>query len=452
MATCMGQLRIKSSSPLAPTLTMTTPSSCSTPTGTHRSAYLRGGSIGLLLWLATLVAAVPRAEAADKLVAVFEPKIEGTLTGEERSRLDAAVSEALRELQYQIVPSAERDTIISGEGVQGCFTEECQERIGRLLGSQAVLVYKVKVTRPEGSVPAPEPVAPKRKGKASAKEAPKELEPEPAGASTISWGLTASLFNIEVGSSGATAKADCSKCSATLAAQNLGELVKKIVLEDAARPRGTLEILSEPPNASVFIDGHEIGVTPYKRVAFAGKHDVTVRKTGHRSKQETVNVIEAQKTSVTLRLTVGQDDRVILVYERQPRPRWRVGLGIAALVVGAVTLGFGGRALYLDGRCTEAPTGTQTKCDTVFNTSGLGVGLVAGGAAVSILGMVAIAIPGRAVQVQKPLPSGPSTSDPSPSEQAPTQAPAPKKKAAALRHLSMGLLGSGIGLSADGAF
>lgn len=438
---------------------MTTLSSCSPLVATHRSApcsagRLRRKSLGLLLWVAMLVAAVPRAEAADKLVAVFEPKVEGTLTGEERSRFDAAVSEALRELQYQIVPSAERDTIISGEGVQNCFTEECQERIGRLLGSQAVLVYKVKVTRPEGTPPPAEPVSPKRKGRAAAKEAPKELEPEPAGAGTITWGLTASLFNIEVGSIGATAKADCSKCSATLAAQNLGELVKKIVLEDAARPRGTLEILSEPPNASVFVDGHEIGVTPYKRVAFAGKHDVTVRKTGHRSKQESVNVIEAQKTSVTVRLTAGQDDRVLLVTERLPRPRWRVGLGIAALVVGAVTLGFGGRALYLDGRCIDTPSGGQTKCNTVFDTQGLGVGLVAGGAAVSILGMVAIAIPGRAVQVQKPLPSGPAAGEqsaPTQAPAAPAPAPAPKKKAA-LHRLSLGLLGSGVGLSADGAF
>ncbi len=442
----MRQPRINSSSALTPTITMTTllPHS---PLVAHRRSGPRRNLLGLVLWVAMLVAATPRAEAADKLVAVFEPKVEGVLTAEERSRLDAAVAEALRELQYQIVPAAERDTIISGEGVQNCFTEECQERIGRLLGSQAVLVYKVKVSRPEGSLPPPEPAGPKKKGRAGVKEPPKELEPEPAGAGTITWGLTASLFNVEVGSSGATAKADCSKCSATLAAQSLGELVKKIVLEDAARPRGTIEILSDPPNASVFIDGHEIGVTPYKRVAFAGKHDVTVRKTGHRSKQETVNVIEAQKTSVTLRLTVGQDDRVILVYERQPRPRWRVGLGIAGLVVGAVTLGFGGRALYLDGRCIDAPSGGQTRCDTVFNTQGLGVGLVAGGAAVSILGMVALAIPGKAVQVQKPLPSGPSTNDAGPLE----QRPAPVKKAE-LKRLSFGALGSGVGMRAEGSF
>jgi hypothetical protein len=382
-----------------------------------------------------LVAATPRAEAADKLVTVFDPKVEGTLSAEERSRFDAAVSDALRELQYQIVPVAERDTMINGEGVQNCYTEECQDKIGRLLGSQAVLVYKVKVTRPAGAAAAVDTSAPKKKVKAG-KDVPKELEPEPAGAGTISWGLTAGLYNVDVGSSGAQAKADCSKCSATLAAQNLGELVKKIVLEDAARARGTLEIHSEPSNSSVFLDGHEIGVTPYKRVAFAGKHEVTVRKIGHKSKQETVNVIEAQKTSVTMRLQVGQDDRVIIVTERLPRAKWRVGLGFAALAAGAVMLGFGGRALDLNGHCVDSAMGMQLKCNEVFDTQGLGVGLVAGGAALSIVGIIAITLPGRSVEVQKP---------------APEQTPAATKKAE-LNRIGFGLLGSGAGLRAEGSF
>jgi hypothetical protein len=366
------------------------------------------------VWVALLAAVSGRAEAADKLVTVFEPKIEGTLAADERSRFDSSVAEALRELQYQTVPAAERDTIISGEGVQNCFTEECQERIGRLLGSQAVLVYKLKVTRPDGPpAPAPAPAAtPKKKGgKPAAKDPQHEIEPEPAGASSSSWVLTVSLFNVEVGATGATAKADCFKCTATMAAQSLGELVRKIILEDAGRPRGTLEILSDPANASVFVDGHEIGVTPYKRVAFAGKHEVTVRKTGHKSKQETVNVIDSQKTLLQVRLVQGQDDRFILVTERQPRPKWRVGLGVAALAAGAITLGFGGRALDLNGHCIDTPMGAMLKCNSVFDTQGIGVGLVAGGAALSIVGIIAISLPGRSHTVEKPLPSGPASGE-----------------------------------------
>ena len=90
----MRQPRIKSSSPLAPTITMTTTTSRSPHSALHRPAHPATASgarkaLGLLFGVAMLVAVTPRAEAADKLVAVFEPKVEGTLTGEERSRLDA---------------------------------------------------------------------------------------------------------------------------------------------------------------------------------------------------------------------------------------------------------------------------------------------------------------------------------------------------------------------------
>ena len=224
--------------------------------------------LGPLLGVAMLVATGARAEAADKLVTVYEPKVEGTLLPDERPRFDTAVADALRELQYQIVPIAERDTMINGEGVQNCFTEECQDKIGRLLGSQAVLIYKLKITRPDRVAPTPPPPT-ARRPKPGGRDLQKE--PEPEGASNISWVLTANLFNVEVGSMGATAKGECSKCSAALAAQSLGELVKKIVLEDAARPRGIVEILSEPANASVIIDGRDVGVTPYKHGAFAGQ-------------------------------------------------------------------------------------------------------------------------------------------------------------------------------------
>ena len=171
-----------------------------------------------------------------------------------------------------------------------------------------------------------------------------------------------------------------------------------------------------------------------------------MRKVGHKSKQEAVNVIEGQKTSATLRLTVGQDDRFIIVTERQARPKWRVGLGVAAVAVGAVMLGFGGRALDLNGRCIDTPTGGQLKCTNVFDTQSMGVGLVAGGAAVAIVGMIAISLPGRAVEVQKPMPG-----DSAPQEKAPPPAPAPVKKAH-LNRFSFGLLGSGAGMRAEGSF
>jgi hypothetical protein len=56
----------------------------------------------------------------------------------------------------------------------------------------------------------------------------------------------------------------------------LKELVQRAVVETAARPRGIIKVVSKPANASLFIDGHEVGITPYKRPAFVGKHDIAV--------------------------------------------------------------------------------------------------------------------------------------------------------------------------------
>lgn len=87
---------------------------------------------------------------------------------------------------------------------------------------------------------------------------------------------------------------------------------------------------------------------------------------------------------------------------RERRPVWRIGLGAGLLAASAVLLGFGGRALYVDGRCADAPSGDQTKCNTVADTQGSGVGLVVTGTLLAIGGVVTIALPGRKYQLQRP--------------------------------------------------
>ena len=100
--------------------------------------------------------------------------------------------------------------------------------------------------------------------------------------------------------------------------------------------------------------------------------------------------------------TAAQSKLIYVETARERRPLWRIGLGAGLLAASAVLLGFGGRALYVDGRCIDAPSGGQTQCDTVVNSTGIGVGLVAAGAIVAAGGIVTIAIPGRKYQVQRP--------------------------------------------------
>ena len=91
------------------------------------------------------------------------------------------------------------------------------------------------------------------------------------------------------------------------------------------------------------------------------------------------------------------------------RPLWRIGLGAGLVAASSVLLGFGGRALYLNGGCVDSPSGGQLECNTVLDTEGLGTGLVVAGVLVAIGGAVTIAIPGRRHQVERPATPGQET-------------------------------------------
>lgn len=67
---------------------------------------------------------------------------------------------------------------------------------------------------------------------------------------------------------------------------------------------------------------------------------------------------------------------------------------------GVVLLGFGGRMLYLNGRCADAPSPPVVECDNVFRTTSVGAGLTVTGSLLSVAGALLIAWPGPRVSVQ----------------------------------------------------
>lgn len=88
--------------------------------------------------------------------------------------------------------------------------------------------------------------------------------------------------------------------------------------------------------------------------------------------------------------------------ERESRPAWRLGLGAGLLVASTLPLGFGGRALYLDGACADTPMGAQLKCTNVVDTQVLGTGLLVTGVLLAVGGALTMALPGRVKQVKRP--------------------------------------------------
>ncbi|MBL9008734.1 MAG: PEGA domain-containing protein [Myxococcales bacterium] len=346
----------------------------------------------------------PAVAAERKMACVLDAKTNGSVTPEELLVLENAVNNALKEQQFDLASKGERDTIIQGEGIQGCFKEECQERIGRLLGAHAVMVYSLKVWR---------------------------------STSGAAWTLGATYYNVEVGAIGAKATSECPSCTVAQAATALSDLVKKAIFDDAAKPRGQVVITSDPTNASVFIDGVELGVTPYKRTVFAGKHELTLRRTGHRSKNQSLNVTEGQLTNLSIKLDVGQDPvQVKYVAEHRPRPKWRIALGGALIGVGALGMLYGITGLALNGQCVDSvPMGTA--CLQKYTSLPMGAALTGVGVAAAAVGAVLIALPGP----RNTLPStGAGAGGAAPASSAPQAS------------LLFGGVGSGVGLHVQGSY
>jgi len=274
---------------------------------TQRRAFFLAGMLGCSLGLG---AGVGSAQAATALLT--EAQIEGSLAPTPAAMLRDAVQSALRAQQLELTPESDLAVAYSGEPMfRTCRSELCLERLGRLLDSQTVVNYTVKTE-------------------------------DAAAKSSRPWRLGVQVLDVEAGAFGAQLTEECPSCSDAQAAEKLGALVRRAVTTATSLPKGTLEISSQPAGATVFVDGTELGITPYKRTAFAGKHKLVLRHLGYRSEQAevTVDANKLQRTEVKLTagtdaLTDGTEGAKAPVYKKWWF--WTAIGGAAVLAAGAVT-------------------------------------------------------------------------------------------------------------------
>ncbi|HIE28389.1 TPA: PEGA domain-containing protein [Candidatus Poribacteria bacterium] len=78
-----------------------------------------------------------------------------------------------------------------------------------------------------------------------------------------------------------------------------GKEVVSVVLKEI--PKGTLEISSEPSGAKVWIDGKDVGVTPYSGLIIASEeHNVILSAKGYKFKSQKVTVKQGEKRVVSV--------------------------------------------------------------------------------------------------------------------------------------------------------
>ena len=227
--------------------------------------------------------------------------------------------------------------------------------------------------------------------------------------------LTYSLKSQDA-STGITVMADLLDLASGLHAAHLEETIATEVLGSAtlsltrrlfqialSRPRGTLQIESNPPSATVSVDGRVLGATPLSRVTLSGSHVVTIELTDHEPYQSKVAVAPGSTVQITAdllrRAPPPPPPPPVLTTipgesARSRNLRWIFG-GVG-LVTGVTLTGLGIAALSQNGSCGDNPAPSSgTPCELLYNTAAIGGGLVGAGIGLTVGGALIMFWPSR---------------------------------------------------------
>ena len=224
------------------------------------------------------------------------------------------------------------------------------------------------------------------------------------------WALKLALIDAPTGDYAATVDKRCDHCTADQASTMLEEATAALLQKGATRPRGTMEVLSDPPGADVLLIDRRLGQTPYVRAAFAGGYDVTLKLAGYPPVRQHLEVEDGKKA--TTRATLLPESKAPAplppapVAEVKPaplpvpvlavpaargrRPTWRLATGATLLGAGALLGGLGISGLAVDGQCAPSPDG----CGRRYDTLGSGAAFLTVGILAAAGGVVLLAIPG----------------------------------------------------------
>ena len=180
-------------------------------------------------------------------------------------------------------------------------------------------------------------------------------------------------------------------------------LTRRLFQTALSRPRGTLQIESNPSSATVSVDGRVLGATPLSRVTLSGSHVVTIDQPDHEPYQTTISV----SPGATVQLTAELIRRALPLpppppllttipgeSSRSRNLRWIFG-GVG-IVTGLTLTGLGVSALSQNGTCGDNPApASGTVCELLYNTTAIGGGLVGAGIGLTVGGALIMFWPSR---------------------------------------------------------
>lgn len=216
------------------------------------------------------------------------------------------------------------------------------------------------------------------------------LEREPATQAVSRLGID--LLDVRTNDFSARAAEPVGVARTDALAGQLKQLATRLLQETEQRPRTTLVASSTPEGAQVILDGRLLGKTPLEHEIFVGARSIVIQREGYEPATESVLAEIGQQATIKAELHPAPQKAAP---QKPPagRPLWRLITGGSAVGAGLLLIGFGGSALASNGRCQDGSDNTGA-CP-FYSTLTVGGGLVGAGAALTVGGVILLALPGR---------------------------------------------------------
>jgi PEGA domain len=179
----------------------------------------------------------------------------------------------------------------------------------------------------------------------------------------------------------------CVRCTDDVLKMTTTELTRSVLQEIAVRSGRTVVIInSTPRGARILFDGQSMGATDRSFNTFPGVHTVVLDLDGYRQEARTVQATLDKTSELSLVMRPleappnqgARDDRGTKPAHNTLAPKLVIGAGALAIVAGGI-------ALALNQSPVVAPIGSEQP-QRYRDTLGIGVGLMAGGAAACLGG------------------------------------------------------------------
>jgi hypothetical protein len=254
--------------------------------------------------LALVVANAPAVARAETRVAVVGLAFKGQVSTAIQAAMAKRLDDGLVAAGLRVIPEAELRRVLGGR--QGrCVEVACWKELFAKLGCRYIVGGSV--TRDENN-----------------------------------YDIALWMGDAATGTLGPSVSGRCDICGLVPASERMeltaSELAAKLAAMDRAPARVT--VLSDPPGATVLVDGKEVGPAPRELELAAGEHKLIVHATGYLAATRNLTVVSSMQERVEIRLLPEAGGS-----SGARAAGWTVGAaGVAALVAGIALFAINGQA------------------------------------------------------------------------------------------------------------